>query len=150
MSDCEQARRLGAYHDGELAGAARASLEEHLRRCPSCAAELDRLRGLSHLLAGAAQPRISPETLVRLHRTADAQAMAGLWRMAEMATAVAASILLACGIWLWTARSAAGPASQMPIWETVAVARQALPVAESEERLARWIVQDLSRGNGHD
>jgi Putative zinc-finger len=44
-------RRLGAYRDGELAPAARASTESHLARCGECAAELASLGRLRTALA---------------------------------------------------------------------------------------------------
>ena len=150
MSACEQARRLGAYHDGELSGPARASLEAHLRQCQACAAELDRLRRLSRLLGTAVRPGIPPQVLARLHRAADVQPAAALRRLAEAVTALAASILLVCAVWLWATASAAKATGPIPLWETAAVSSQAAPVAASEERLAMWIVEDLSRQNGHD
>jgi len=41
---------LGAYHDGELRGARRQQVEDHLAECSFCRAELEELRGLSFLL----------------------------------------------------------------------------------------------------
>ena len=152
MSACEQARRLSAYHDGELSGSARASLEAHLRQCPACAAELDRLRKLSRLLGSAVRPGIPPQVLARLHRAADVQPAAAVWRMAQAVTAVAASILLVCAVWLWAvapAANATGPIP-LPLWETAAVSSQTAPAMASEEQLAMWIVEDLSWRNGHD
>ena len=59
---------LSPYHDGELAGPHRHAVEEHLKRCRSCAAELEDLRGLSDVFADTReQARIprqpSPATL---------------------------------------------------------------------------------------
>jgi len=70
--------------------------------------------------------------------------------MAQAVTAVAASILLVCAVWLWAVASAAKATGPIPLWETAAVSSQTAPVAASEERLAMWIVEDLSRKNGHD
>ncbi|MGE5247790.1 MAG: anti-sigma factor family protein, partial [Verrucomicrobiota bacterium] len=43
--DCRNARELlGAYHDGELAGADRDRVAAHLERCAECAALLEALR----------------------------------------------------------------------------------------------------------
>jgi anti-sigma factor RsiW len=44
-------RRLGAYHDGELAGAARRRIESHVSRCRGCAAELAEVERLHAALA---------------------------------------------------------------------------------------------------
>ena len=42
---CRATRRLlEAYHDGELPMEARASIQNHLRQCPTCSAERHRLR----------------------------------------------------------------------------------------------------------
>jgi len=110
MNECEHARRLSAYHDGEVAGAEREALEAHLAQCPACAAELARLRRLSSLLTQAERPKMPAGVLNRLHRSADDLAAADLRRVAKTFLAAAASILLVCGIWLWQANGAAEPA----------------------------------------
>ncbi|HUU90746.1 MAG TPA: zf-HC2 domain-containing protein, partial [Phycisphaerae bacterium] len=150
MSECEHARRLSAYHDGEVSEAERVSLEAHLEACPACAAERNRLRRLSDLLSAAPRPEMSAEALARLHRTADDAAMADLGRMAKTLMAVAASILLVCAVWLWQSHAAAEPTEPIPAWETAATASQGTLATASDEQLARWIVQDLERKNGHD
>lgn len=49
---CAEARELlSAYIDGALSGAPRRRLEDHLRECPTCAAELADLRRTAALLA---------------------------------------------------------------------------------------------------
>lgn len=148
MNECAQAERLGAYHDGELSGAAQAEVEQHLGRCPACAAELNRLRRLSQLFSAAAEPRVPPEVLERLHAAVDVLPMAEIGRLARIVAAIAAAILLVSSVWLL--RGAGEPKDQIPVWETVAVVRQEVPVSAPEEQLAQWIVQDLSRKNGHD
>jgi anti-sigma factor RsiW len=147
MNECEHAQRLGAYHDGELVGAARAEIERHLRQCPACAAELQRLGRLSGLFSKAAAPPMPPAALRRLHKGIDAIPMADLKRVAEICGAIAASILLVCTIWLVKTRTAV---DAIPVWETVAVVRQESPTAGPEEQLGQWIVQDLSGNNSHD
>jgi anti-sigma factor RsiW len=147
MNECKQAERLGAYHDGELSGAARAEMEQHLGQCPACAAELKRLRRLSELFSAAAAPKLSPEALMRLHSRVDVIPMADLRRVAEVVGAIAASILLVCTIWLVKGRPAI---DVIPVWETVAVARQEMPTAAPEEELGQWMVQDLSGKNAND
>jgi predicted anti-sigma-YlaC factor YlaD len=47
---------LPDYHDGELLPHWCRQIERHLARCPSCRAELERLRHLSQLLAQYSQP----------------------------------------------------------------------------------------------
>jgi len=150
MNECEQAERLSAYHDGELSGAARTEVEQHLRRCPACAAELNRLGRLSQLFSAAAEPRVPPEVLERLHAAVDVLPLAEIGRLARIVAAIAAAILLVSSVWLLRAGGAGEPKDQIPVWETVAVVRQEVPVSAPEEQLAQWIVQDLSRKNGHD
>jgi len=147
MNECNHAERLGAYHDGELSGAARTAMEGHVGKCAACGAELERLRRLSRLLSTAAAPKMSPAALQRMHNRVDAVRLADLWRVAEVCGAIAASILLVCCIWLVKTRSSV---DAIPVWETVALARQELPAAGPEDQLAQWMVQDLSGNNGHD
>src|SRR5689334_5447235 len=47
---CDREPTVGSYHDGELSGAAREAFESHLATCPSCAAELTRVRAVSRWL----------------------------------------------------------------------------------------------------
>jgi len=147
MNECRQSERLGAYHDGELSGAARAEMERHLGQCPACVAELERLGRLSELLGAAAAPKLSLAAVQRLHNGIDTIPMADLRRVAEICGAIAASILLVCTIWLVKTQSAT---DAIPIWETVAVARQEMPAVAPEEQLAQWMVQDLSGNSAHD
>jgi len=150
MNECERAQRLSAYHDGEISEAERVSLEAHLEGCPACAAERNRLRRLSDLLSAAPRPEMPADALGRLHRAADDVAMADLGRMAKTLMAVAASILLVCAVWIWRSRAATEPTEPIPAWETAATAQEGTLATASDEQLARWIVQDLERKNGHD
>jgi anti-sigma factor RsiW len=150
MNECREGARLSAYHDGELWGAARAGMAEHLRQCPACAAELSRLRALSRMLAAVAEPEAPPAATRRFHKAVDAVPMLELAHIAEVFGAVAASILVACCLWLLHARSAGVTSDQIPIWETVAVARHETPATAPEEQLTQWIVQDLSGNDRHD
>ena len=51
---------LAAYHDGELSSSRRGQVEEHLKDCQTCRAELDALEGLSSLLKADAVPAHTP------------------------------------------------------------------------------------------
>jgi anti-sigma factor RsiW len=51
---------LPAYHDGELSPSRRQQVEKHLQECPSCAAELQQLQGLSSLLRADPAPAFTP------------------------------------------------------------------------------------------
>lgn len=52
--------RIQAYHDGELAAGEAEKLEEHLKSCPACSGELERLRSLSALVRGLEAPEVRP------------------------------------------------------------------------------------------
>ena len=150
MNECEHACRLSAYHDGELDPATRAALERHLAKCSDCTAELARIRGLSGLLGGLAKGDPSPRALRRFHAAAEQAASGVIWRTASALTAAAAAILVVCGLWLWRGASAGESAGPMPVWEAVMLQRPAEPsISSPDEQLAMWMVQDLSRENGH-
>jgi len=150
MSECEYARRLSAYHDGEVSDADRASLEAHVRQCPACAAELRRLAALSHMVSRLGLPKMPAQSVERVRRATDAMLMADLGRMAKRFLAAAAAVLLVCSVWLWRSEAAPRPAERMPLWETAVATQQATLATGSEEQLAQWIALDLERKNGHD
>jgi anti-sigma factor RsiW len=150
MTECRQSQRLSAYYDGELSAASRAGMEEHVRGCPQCAAELARMRSMSQLIRAAGRAEMPAEALRRLHLSADLQPKITLVHTAEVLAAVAAAILLFSGVWLWRIAAARDAAAQIPVWETVAVAGQDPSGVAAAEPLAQWIVQDLSRNNGND
>jgi anti-sigma factor RsiW len=156
MVDCENRVRLDAYHDGELSPAERTGVEAHLRDCPSCAAELAAMRGISGAFADAAPPEPSDERLLALARSvhaepSDARMLLGLFRT----TAVAAAVLLACalagGVYLSQRSKAA--AHEAVVLDHVATWSRPVAIAtdpvsderEYEQRvlLAQWIADDL-------
>jgi len=151
MSECEHAARVSAYHDGELSAAAADEVQRHLRGCPECAAELERLRALSGLLASASRPAMDRSAMARLHRRVDLLPRAGLWRMAEALAAVAAVILLACTVAL-VSLPVAPAAGSVPVWEMAAVPAPSaeLTASSTEEQLAMWMIEDLSGRDGND
>jgi anti-sigma factor RsiW len=149
MSECEQAGRLSAYHDGELDAAAAGILERHVLQCASCSAELGRIRGLSRLLGGLAPAQPSPQALRRFHRTADLAASGAIRHWAEALTAIAAAILVTFSAWLWRAEASQPPTDAAPTWEVSAVHRPTEPSAGgSEDQFAAWAAQDLSSQEG--
>src|SRR4051812_37472871 len=102
MVDCGHQVRLDAYHDGELSPGERADVEAHLRACPSCAAELAAMRGVSDAFAETRPREASHEQLLELaasvrsddEPSGDARMLLGLFR----GTAIAAAVLLACAL----------------------------------------------------
>jgi anti-sigma factor RsiW len=156
MVDCGNPIRLDAYHDGELSPAERADVEAHVRDCPSCAAELAAIRGLSGAFAGAAPREPSHEQLLRLARSvraepSDARMLLRLFR----ASAVAAAVLLACALaaGVYLARRTKAAAHEAMVLDHVATWSRSVAIATdpvSDERrseqqvlLAQWIADDL-------
>jgi len=72
--DCKTtSQRLSAYLDGELPQAGAAAVEEHLRECPHCAADLAGLRALSHALEGLEGAAVPSGFAARVRRAAGAE-----------------------------------------------------------------------------
>ena len=146
MVNCGNRIRLDAYHDGELSPAERAGVEAHLRDCPSCAAELAAIRGISAAFADAAPRGPSHVQLLQLARSvraeaSDARMLLRLFRR----TAVAAAVLLACtlaaGAYLSQQTNAA--AQEGMILDHLAGGPQSVAFAADP---AQWIADDLRGG----
>lgn len=150
MADCKQKEWLAPYHDGELPPERRRELEEHLAGCPHCARELERLQGLSGLLATAQAPAVPEGMVSRLHEALDGAREYGIIRLCRAVSLAAAALLIVCGSWLLSgAPNGSAPAGPLANWELVAVALDAeLAQAGAEEATALWVVSDLSRENG--
>ncbi len=149
MLECGYCEKLSAYHDGRLDATARSMLEQHLGHCPVCTPELDRLGRLSALLKGAGAVEMPVGAMRRFHATAEAAGSFSLNRLAEALTAVAATILVACGLWMWSL-SMTGRSTRAPVWEASVLQRPSETPAGQEDQFAVWVVQDLSLENGHD
>ena len=64
---CEEAiRQIASYLDGELDGAVRSKLEEHLDRCRSCCSRHEFEKGLKERLAGLGRESIRPDFEARI------------------------------------------------------------------------------------
>jgi len=149
---CEQADRLNAYYDGELPEEEARDLEAHIRVCPDCACELDRLRRLSRLVAAAHSVELASEAVERLHASVGAVRERIVVRFASFLTAAAAAVLLLCSVWLLqpAGTSDVYSASTVP-WERAAMgASVEMASADAQTQLAQWIVEDLSQENGDD
>jgi anti-sigma factor RsiW len=156
MVDCANRVRLDAYHDGELSPAERSDVEAHLGDCPSCAAELAAMRGMSAAFADAAPREPSHERLLELARSvraepSDTRMLLGLFR----GTAVAAAVLLACALAgaAYLSQRAKAAAHEAMVLDHVATWSRPVAIATdpvSDERryeqqvlLAQWIADDL-------
>jgi anti-sigma factor RsiW len=156
MVDCENQVRLDAYHDGELSPAERSDVEAHLRGCPSCAAALAAIRGMSGAFADTTPREPSDEQLLQLARSvraepSDARMLLRLFRGAAVAAAVLLAGALAGAAYLSQRTKAA--AHEAMVLDHVAMWSQPAafatdPVSEvhrsaQQVRLAQWIADDL-------
>jgi anti-sigma factor RsiW len=89
---------LEGYVDGSLAGSAKAEFERHLPSCPACREDIEEERRLDALLARVAERLDSPPAELRTELAASIRieerrrALLGAW------AAVAAAILVVCGL----------------------------------------------------
>jgi len=152
MSDCQYTDRVSSYLDNELAPDESAAVESHLRECPDCAREFERLRGIRSFLRAASLPEMPPEVLHRAHLQCGALPTRSVMRLAVRLTLAAAAVLLACVGWLWGGHRSLPQADSEPTWAATAVAYPADKDAEAsvETRLARWFADDLSMESGRD
>ena len=88
------AATLGAYHDGELRGFARAEVEAHLAACPRCRRDVNDLDALTDALRALPQVEPSPEIhgalLARVTATRPRRARPRGWVLAAALATVAA------------------------------------------------------------
>ena len=107
---CDIARDLvGAYVDGELSGAERQAMAEHIASCPTCAAEADALRRVGEqlrVMGRAAVPvglsdrirsQLAQEPITAMPATAVKQWNSGALR--QMAAVLAACVLSSALTW---------------------------------------------------
>jgi len=107
MNGCELfGPEIGAYLDGELAGAERSALEAHLPDCPSCQVALAAQRRLDAALTELPQLDPSPQfearfwaRLARNGSTAGAAGWRSRWRWLQGGVAAAAVAALALLLW---------------------------------------------------
>ena len=152
MADCPTSEQLSAVHDGEIDEIRWLEIERHLRQCPSCAAELERLRTMSRLVAAAPAAKLSPIGLHRLHRRVDQAMEEGFLRFVRMLNTIAACLLIAGSAWLMVkTREGQTVQSSMPAappWVGVDVAETSdSPSGATSTPAAAWyLAGDSSRG----
>jgi anti-sigma factor RsiW len=135
MSQCSYQSSLDAYHDGQAPQELAQELARHLPTCAACSAELTRLSQLSQLLGTARPEGIRPDELTRVHEAVEEVEHSGsedrgIIRLMVGLSAVAASILIISGAWLYDAPQPAShslsqgqPVSEQA-WERMASAGQ--------------------------
>jgi anti-sigma factor RsiW len=131
MNGCE-VNLLGAFVDGELSAADHARIAEHIKTCPSCAAEVRDLRAVASLFTSVHVDPLKPVERARLHKRLDVEMKenvdAPIWRLGGAIGLIAASILVVAGTWLAVLPASqptqtsgtVAQASQPEQWETIA------------------------------
>lgn len=118
--DCPHCDRVGAYKDGELSAAERATFSAHLTACAVCSNELRRLERVSLWFAVAKNESRGAQDLWRARLNERR-----LERLATIFTAAAAVVLVACGLMLVNRKDSSSStttaSSTARAWERVAV-----------------------------
>lgn len=155
METCPYSPQISAYHDGELAGEARRHLEEHLSSaCPPCMAELQQWRHLSALMSSSSVPSLPDAARRKLLQLAPAVRDAGFVRLAEWATALAASVLIAVSTWMMVNRQTAAPpqpVADASSWQVAALtSSDSAADAQAEPQFADVVATSFAAsGNGN-
>lgn len=152
MADCEINPMLSPYYDGELDEADRRRVEMHLRFCPQCAAEVEKMRLLSAALASMAVPLASPALVTRIESQSKRLDELTLARFVRRLTAVAAAVL-ALAVCRWTIDRPAEMFSPptLSTWERAAIdpnpgTPDPASVASIDNPFDEFIARDLSGG----
>jgi anti-sigma factor RsiW len=129
MSQCSYQSSLDAYHDGQSPSELAREIEQHLPACAACSAELGRLLELSQLLRTARPEAIHADELARVHQAVEGVEDRGVIRLVTGLSAVAASILIISGAWLYdgprpNTMQIARPTVPEQTWERMASAGQ--------------------------
>jgi anti-sigma factor RsiW len=157
MSECPFQSRLSAFHDRELDAELAAKLESHLSGCQECQQGLQGIRAVSRLLSPPESVRMSQMGVARLHAVADAAARRrDVFPLARALLAVAASVLVIAGAWLYeTPRpipSGQGIVEVKPEadWEKFARGAKVTPVEAGHETgvagdFSEWMLRNLEQ-----
>ena len=151
---CEEVREhLAAHLDGEIDGAPRRAVDEHLAECAACEAEREALARAWRLLDLAGAPPAVPGSFdARLReriQAGEGRPRGRLLGLPLPAAAAAAAVLLAAGLLALRPRdespvdTAADTAPPAPLLEDLALL-EALDLLEAEEAAALERIADLS------
>ena len=157
----------GRYCDGELDPVDRRKFELHLDRCDVCTRNVERVRELSEWFGPARALEPQEAVLDRLHETIalhgdfeKRRRMRDALSAARMLAALAASVLIVAGAWLFdgagapaTPKSLPSPQSiaQAQPWERTALTLEVDPpmggagLEPDQQRLLDWMVASLGK-----
>lgn len=127
MADCRKHLLLAAYHDDELGASERAAVEEHLRTCEACRAELDALRSTSNPLRRLREERLDHAAMEAIHQRFHEEAVddSRFMRFAMTLGVIAASVLLVGVAWLKVLPASSGAVK--PVGPVVVSPREMQP-----------------------
>jgi anti-sigma factor RsiW len=137
---CENLRKTNAYFDRELPAAEREAFEKHCANCAECATELSRLERMSRFVVAA--------------RFTDARREPFAWRanlnrqrverLAQMLTAVAAVVMIFCGVSVLRGKAKTNTSAAVPSWEKTAVTLQFEPgpAAETDDPIVQVLLRE--------
>jgi anti-sigma factor RsiW len=106
---------LSAYLAGRLSGAERAAVEEHLKTCAACYAELDRLKEVDHLLAQDGQIEPSRNFTQRVLEQVNRENRVVSFRARRVAAWVAAAAVIVFAVFLLRILKDGGPPPPAPL-----------------------------------
>ncbi len=116
--ECSQASgRLSAYLDGEIAAAERGAIEQHVRACPACEAELAALRRLQEALDALTVPAPAGLSL-RVHQRLHPR-RAVWWQAMSLAASLVLGMLFGGGITKYLYPRASGNGTELAALEEV-------------------------------
>jgi anti-sigma factor RsiW len=146
---CDRTEQVHAYHDGQLAPAARAEFESHVAGCAACAQQLRELRSISRMISTAAVPDISFATSEHYYDAWHLSRQRGLLRISSWLTAAAAAVLVGSLV-LWPKPAdtrGTVVAQDTGAWEAAALMPPPERVTDRPDQfieLAQWMAEDLS------
>jgi len=165
--ECPLAQRVGQFCDDELDPFSRRQFKLHLDQCASCSDEVARVRELSEWFAPVRGQEPKQELLGRMHDAIhksgdfeDKRRISDALPMARMLLALAASVLIVAGAWLFDGAGAPATPLQMPMsqrlaqaqpWERTALTLEVEPaygasgLRPDQERLLDWMVASLDK-----
>lgn len=165
MNECPFQSRLSAFHDHELDAETAAKIAAHLATCPQCSQMMQGIAAVSRLFSGASTPQLSQLGMARLHATADAAARRpdlapSVFPLARALLAVAASVLVIAGAWLYEAppqtqgvpRDVVIPVKPEAEWEKLARGgKPDFPMETGNETgvaFSKWMIESLKGDSG--
>lgn len=164
---CPFGTMAGAYCDGELDTADLLRFQRHLDRCDGCTRDVERVRELSEWFGPARALEPHEAVLGRLHESVallgdfdKRRRMKDALPAARMTAALAASVLIVAGAWLFDGAGAPATPKTLPLaqsiaqaqpWERTALTLEVDPptgadgFAPDQQRLVDWMVASLDR-----